>query len=148
MAVAVFVVSPSMLEVHFCVACTHFAGCLVTCFSCTFFDATLQNHARSSASTFMIAMNVLCIQVCGCHRVSLRGYVAKTQVNMTLTNLSPFRRLKWSLETIDPRDLKATVDGQCETQHESFRLNYQQYQLFHRMLCMTSIIVARAQRPG
>ncbi len=33
------------------------------------FDATLQNHA-SSASTFMIAMNVLCIQVCGCHRVS------------------------------------------------------------------------------
>lgn len=77
--------------------------------------------------------------------VRFRGSAAKTQGNMTLANLSPFRRLQVESRNYRP-PAKATVDGQCttksmrETRHESFRLNYQQYQLFHRMLCMTSMI--------
>lgn len=113
----IFIIYPKNLEQAQCLLYLHpcwkciFAWCahtlpdvFVTCFSCTIFDATLQNDARSSTSSFMSAVYVLCIQVCRCCQVS--GFCGK----------NPGKPV--------------TIPS----------LNYQQYQLVHRMLCMTSII--------
>lgn len=82
---------------------TLFAGCLVTCFYCTCFDATLQNHARSSASSFMSAVSHSGLWLLSGFGV-LRQKPKEIWLWQTYHHSEGF---KWSLETIDPHQKHA-----------------------------------------